>query len=148
MPGAAEHRAVLAAAEAAGDGELWQELPTFTFQAAYASDKAIATKRDAIVKVLAALAKLYRFADSPDSLDAFAKARADATGKDDRHEAETQWKFNRENHSYSRDLILSDERINYMQELNKSLGVQKEILPINRVADMSLARDALKLIGG
>ena len=35
-----------------------------------------------------------------------------------------------------------------MQELNKSLGVQKEILPINRVADMSLARDALKLIGG
>ena len=130
------------------DGELWKELPTFTFQAAYASDKAIATKRDAIVKVLAALAKLYRFADSPDSLDAFAKARAEATGKDDRHEAETQWKFNRENHSYSRDLILSDERINYMQELNKSLGVQKEILPINRVADMSLARDALKLIGG
>jgi ABC-type nitrate/sulfonate/bicarbonate transport system substrate-binding protein len=129
------------------DGELWKELPNFTFQAAYASDKAIETKRDAIVKTLAAFALLYRFADSPDSLDDFAKARAEATGKDERSEAETQWRFNRDNHSYSRDLILSDERINYMQELNKSLGVQKQILPISQVADMSLARDALKLIG-
>ncbi len=129
------------------DGELWKELPNFTFQAAYASEKAIATKRDAIVRTLAAFALLYRFADSPDSLEDFAKARAEATGKDERSEAETQWKFNRDNHSYSRDLVLSDERINYIQELNKSLGVQKQILPIEQVADMSMARDALKMIG-
>jgi hypothetical protein len=33
-----------------------------------------------------------------------------------------------------------------MQELNISLGVQKTLIPHERIADMSLARDALKLI--
>jgi hypothetical protein len=35
-----------------------------------------------------------------------------------------------------------------MQQLNVSFKVQKEILPFERVADMSLAADALKLLGG
>lgn len=35
-----------------------------------------------------------------------------------------------------------------MQELNVSFKVQKEILPFERVADMSLAADALKLLDG
>ena len=33
-----------------------------------------------------------------------------------------------------------------MQELNISLGVQKTLIPYERITDMSLARDALKLI--
>jgi hypothetical protein len=41
---------------------------------------------------------------------------------------------------------LSEERVRYMQDLNISLGVQKGLLPYGQVTDMSLARDALKLI--
>ena len=130
------------------DGELWKELPLFTFQAAYTSDEAIAKKRDAIVRTLAAFAKLYRYADGPNALDAFSAARTVATGKEDRHEAEVQWNFNREYHSYATDLVMTEERINYMQELNKSLGVQKTIMPFDKVCDMSMARDAIKMIGG
>ena len=34
-----------------------------------------------------------------------------------------------------------------MQELNLSLGVQKTVLPFDQVCDMSIARDAIKLMG-
>jgi hypothetical protein len=34
-----------------------------------------------------------------------------------------------------------------MQKLNVSFGIQKTMLPYDKVADMSLARDALKLLG-
>ena len=34
-----------------------------------------------------------------------------------------------------------------MQQLNVTLGVQKAILPLDRVADMSIARDAAILAG-
>ena len=128
------------------DGNLWTELPEFTFQAAYASDEAIRTKRDALVRTLAAFAKLYRYAQSPESKQAFFKARAEGMGKDDPEEALVEWNFYRDNHSYAVDLLLSEERVNYMQKLNQSLGVQKTIMPFNQVADMSLARDALKLL--
>jgi hypothetical protein len=33
-----------------------------------------------------------------------------------------------------------------MQQLNITTGTQKKLLPYNKVADMSLARDALKLL--
>jgi ABC-type nitrate/sulfonate/bicarbonate transport system substrate-binding protein len=43
--------------------ELWKELPEFTYQGSYASDQAIAQKRDLLVRILAAHARLYRFID-------------------------------------------------------------------------------------
>jgi hypothetical protein len=43
--------------------------------------------------------------------------------------------------------VLSPERVRYMQELNVSLGVQKSVLPYECVCDMSLAQDAIKLLG-
>lgn len=42
--------------------------------------------------------------------------------------------------------MLTPERINYLQQLNVALGIQKAVLPLDRVADMSLARDAAKLV--
>jgi hypothetical protein len=45
------------------------------------------------------------------------------------------------------DLTLSPERLRYMQELNIRFKVQKQTLPFERVADMSVAADALKLLG-
>jgi ABC-type nitrate/sulfonate/bicarbonate transport system substrate-binding protein len=128
------------------DGKFWDGLPEYTNQASYASERSIRERRDVIVRTLAAYAKLYRFISSPQSRDAYLAARAVALGKDEPAEGLAQWTFFQKNKSFAVDLVLSEERVRYMQELNISLGVQKTLIPHERIADMSLARDALKLI--
>jgi hypothetical protein len=48
---------------------------------------------------------------------------------------------------YAAGLVLSEERLRYLQELNVETGVQKPVWPFERVADMPLARDAIELLG-
>jgi len=129
------------------DGDLWDELPEFTYQASFASGQAIAEKRDILVRTLSAYCKLYRFVQKPDSLDAFVRARVAALNNSDQQEGESEWKFIQAHKPYAVDLVLSEERIRYMQNLNLELGVQQNSLSFNQIADMSLARDAVKLIG-
>jgi ABC-type nitrate/sulfonate/bicarbonate transport system substrate-binding protein len=128
-------------------GKFWDGLPEYTNQASYASERSINARREVIVRTLAAYAKLYRFISSPQSRDAYLAARAAALGKDEPAEALSQWNFFQKHQSFAVDLVLSEERIRYMQELNISLGVQKRLLPYEQITDMSLASDALKLIG-
>jgi ABC-type nitrate/sulfonate/bicarbonate transport system substrate-binding protein len=127
-------------------GELYRELPNFTFQAAYTSDRAIAQKRDALVRVLAAYAKLYRFLMTEESKQPWVAACAAVLNKMEPSSAAWLWNFYRENRLYATDLVLSPERVEYMQKLNVSLDVQKRVMTYDEVADMSLARDALKLL--
>ncbi len=129
------------------DGDLWKELPEYTYQASFAADRAIAEKREALVRVLAAYGKLYRFVSAPNSRDAFLRARATVFKSSDESEADFEWQFAQKYQPYATDLILSEERLRYMQNLNVEFDVQKKILPFNEVADMSLAKDALKLLG-
>ena len=129
------------------DGDLWKELPEYTYQASYASDRAIAEKRETLVRTLAAYGKLYRFISGPNSHDAFLRARDTAFKHPNPVEAEFEWSFAQKYHPYATDLTLSEERIRYMQSLNVEFGVQKQILPFSEVADMSLAKEALKLLG-
>ena len=49
---------------------------------------------------------------------------------------------------YAVNLTLTEERLNYMQGLNVELGVQKKVMPFSQVADMSVAQEALKMLGG
>jgi ABC-type nitrate/sulfonate/bicarbonate transport system substrate-binding protein len=128
------------------DGLLWKEIPEYTNQATYASDKAIAERRDLLVRTLAAYGEAYRYVSGPASKDAFVAARKAATSADDADHAVTQWQWIQTTQPYAKDLVLSDERINFVQDLNREFGIQKTILPVAQVADMSLARDALKLI--
>jgi ABC-type nitrate/sulfonate/bicarbonate transport system substrate-binding protein len=156
-------RAVVAGTVDAGPYEVWQQgrfgthaleegrfhvdFPEYTYQASYSSDRAIARKREAIVRTLAAYGKLYRFLAETQSREPFVKAFAAATGKDNREEAEAQWQFYHDQKPFAVDLVLSEQRVRYMQELNVSLGVQKRVLPFEQVCDMSLARDAVILLG-
>ena len=128
------------------DGKFWDGLPEYTNQAAYAAEKSLRERRDVIVRTLAAYASLYRFISSPDSRDAYVAARAAALNRDEREEALAQWNVFQQHQAFAVDLVLSEERVRYMQELNVSLGVQKSVLPFAQVADMSLAREALQLI--
>lgn len=128
------------------DGALWNELPEYTNQAMVTSDHAIAEKREVIVKALAAHAKLFRFVAAPDSKEPWIKARASATGKDNRDEAEAQWKFFNAPGMLATDLVLEPARFDFIQQLNVDVGAQEKMLPFDEFADMSIAKDALKLL--
>lgn len=129
------------------DGAFWKELPLYTGQAMYAPDQAIAEKRDTLVRVMAAYAKLFRFMSSPQSKAAMLAASRSALGDSVRPAAvAVQWRFFQHPGRLATNLVLSDKRIDYMQKLNVELGLQKTILPISEVADMSLALDAVKLL--
>jgi ABC-type nitrate/sulfonate/bicarbonate transport system substrate-binding protein len=128
-------------------GQMYKELPQFVNQAAFTTEAAIANKRDALVRTLAAYARLYRFIMSPGSKEAFVKASAIALSKVDPEEATHQWEFFQFYKPFAAALVLNEAQINYMQDLNISLGLQRARLPFNQVADMSLAQDAVKLLG-
>jgi ABC-type nitrate/sulfonate/bicarbonate transport system substrate-binding protein len=131
------------------DGDFWTALPEYTYQASYASSQAIANKRDGVVRVLAAYCEMYRFISSPDSRDAYIKARQDGLGGDkdlDAQEALTEWHFIQKYQPYATNLVIDQARIDYMQKLNLEFGTQTRMLPYDQVTDMSLARDAVKLL--
>lgn len=128
------------------EGDLWTQLPDFTFQASYASERAIANNRAALVRTLAAYAKLYRFLMTPESRDAYIEAQTAALGKSDPAAAEWQWRFFRETAIYATDLVLSPERVKWMQDLNLLLEVQRRALSYEQAVDVSTAKEALTLI--
>jgi ABC-type nitrate/sulfonate/bicarbonate transport system substrate-binding protein len=128
------------------DGMLWKEIPEYTNQGSYAPDRAIQQDRDLLVRVLAAYAKAYRFVSAPESQDAFVKAREKVVGNSDSQQALTQWRWIQANQPYAVGLTLTDDRINFVQQLNVEFKNQKSVLPVASVADMSLANDALKLL--
>ena len=83
---------------------------------------------------------------SGDSEADFIAASATALGKNDPDAARTQWKFYREIQPFAADLVLAEDRVRFMQELNVTTGSQTAVMPYGKVADMSLAREALKLL--
>jgi hypothetical protein len=61
--------------------------------------------------------------------------------------AASQWQFVQDNKPYALDLMISPERVDYMQRLNVEVGAQHRTLPYEHVTDMSLAADAVGMIG-
>lgn len=99
------------------------------------------------MKTLAAYGRAYKFIDGPSSKQEWIKAYREGVGPDSETMATGLWDWIQETKAFNTAIVLSPERINYMQELNVALGVQKAILPFDRVADMSIARDAAILAG-
>lgn len=128
-------------------GVLWRELPEFPNQASFASERAIHDKRDALVRVLAAHGLLYRCLQDPESWDDYAAAWVRALPDSGREEGHSQWRFYQDNRPFAEDLMLPPERVAYLQALNVTMGLQRDPLPYESIADMSLAHDALRLIG-
>ncbi len=129
------------------DGNMTINLPEYTYQGAWVSQKMIDTNRDLLVRTLAAYAKLYRFVQNPSSKDAVLAAQRAvfSTGLDATSDA--VWDYIQKYKPFAVDLVLSPERLNYMQNLNIGFKVQTKILPFDQVADMSIAEDAIKLLG-
>jgi ABC-type nitrate/sulfonate/bicarbonate transport system substrate-binding protein len=129
------------------NGDMSTELTEFTYQAGWTSRQAIDSKRDVIVRVLAAYAKLFRFVQDPSSQDAFLRARRTAFPTAPEHEHLSEWNFLQRVKPFALDLQISPERVRYIQQINLDFGAQKEMLPYERVADMSIAREAVGLLG-
>jgi len=127
--------------------DFWSELPEYPYQGSYASQAAIDNKREGLVRVLAAYCKMYRFMmEDPDAEEAFMQAYKTAVGASEEAQGRMMIKFTRQYRTYSRDLILSEKQIDYMQDLNLEFDIQKDRLPFDQVVDLSLAREAGKLL--
>jgi ABC-type nitrate/sulfonate/bicarbonate transport system substrate-binding protein len=123
-----------------------KEIPQFTNQGSFTTDKAIAEKRDALVRTLAAYGRAYRYVDNPGSKANYVKAYVEGAGPDSAVTGADRWDWIQSVQGYEADVAMSASRIMYMQQLNVALGNQKAVLPLEKVADLSLARDALKLL--
>ena len=127
-------------------GNLSAELPEFTYQGAWTSQRSIDTKRNLLVRTLAAYARLYRFVQTADAHDAFMSAWSSALKDPERRDGEALWNYVQKYKPFAVDLVLGKERIDYLQQLNMRVKVQSKILPYEQVTDMSIAQDALKLL--
>lgn len=130
-------------------GEMWVDLKDYPFQGGYASNNAIANKRDLLVRTLAAYAALFRHVTGPDSKEDFMEGRRVAlTASDAEFDAasEFQWNFMQETQPFANDLMLTAAGVDYVQDLNVRLGIQDAKMAFDKVADMSLAEEAIKLL--
>jgi NitT/TauT family transport system substrate-binding protein len=130
------------AARVLEDGQLWLELPEYTYQPAYASVRALEQKPEALARCLAAYLKLYRYLSGPDSKAAYLAARRTVASDSSSADGEAVWNFIQRYQPYALDAGLSPERIAYLQELNVAVGLQSHVLPFERVVDLSPARGA------
>lgn len=124
-------------------GVLWEELQAFPNQASFATRQAIAEKRDALVRVLAAHALLYRRLQSPDSWEPFAAAWREGLPNAPLEEGRTQWRFYQAHKPFAEDLALPEASVRFLQDVNIAMGRQTKALPFGDIADLSLARDAI-----
>ncbi|MBI1218573.1 MAG: hypothetical protein GC186_08495 [Rhodobacteraceae bacterium] len=128
-------------------GNMALELPDYTYQGAYSSANIIGKKRDVLVRTMAAYAKLYRFVQTPEAKDEFLAVRRALYPNAPEQENVAQWAVIQKYKPFAVNLTLSQQRLDYMQKLNVELGVQKTVLPYSTVSDMSIAQDALAMIG-
>jgi ABC-type nitrate/sulfonate/bicarbonate transport system substrate-binding protein len=128
------------------DGNMSVELPQYTFQGSWTTERHIATERDTLVRALAAYASLYRFVQDAANQAAFLRAGGVAFPQAPERDHLALWNYVQRYRPYAIDLTLSPERLRYLQEINISFKMQSQVLPFARVADMSIASDALRLM--
>ena len=127
-------------------GNMAESLSQFTYSAAWTSTQAIAERREDLVKALAAYATLYRFVQRPEAEPDFLRARTEVFPQAPQDEHLAEFQFIQKYRPFASELVLEPERLDYLQRLNVEAGSQQEILPFERVADMSLAAEALTLV--
>lgn len=117
------------------------ELPLWINQGAVASTSAIAGKRDALVKVLAAHMSLFQYLTTADSKTDYVKAYVAAGGSP--AAGKVEWEFLRSKTAYSPTLTLPEDKMNFLQQQNVGNGSQSKILGYSSYTDFSLRGDAL-----
>lgn len=127
-------------------GNIWETLPRYTFQTAYASDVAIKTKRDGLVAVMAAYGALYNYLMTAKSHDGYIAARRLVPFEYDERLAQTNWDFIQTQRPYCADLSLTTADVDYLQEYWVKHGIIDHQCPATSLADQSLSREAASLL--
>jgi ABC-type nitrate/sulfonate/bicarbonate transport system substrate-binding protein len=130
---------------AIANGDMSSELREFTYQAGWTSQSIIDSRREPLVRVLAAYAKLFRFMQQPSARSAFLSASRAVFPTAPEREHVDEWNFLQKVQPFAPGLLLSPERVRYLQQINVDFHIQSGILPYDRVVDMSLAEEALRL---
>lgn len=120
-----------------------QELPLWMNQGAVASTRAIATKRESLVKVLAAYVSLFKDLATPQSKDPYVAAYVTAGGS--AAEGAAEWQYINQNQAYSPALDLPADKVAFIQQQNVANGSQQKVLDYTSYTDLSLRADALAL---
>jgi NitT/TauT family transport system substrate-binding protein len=138
------------------DGLLWNELPDYTYQPAYASVRALRDRPDAVARCLAAYTRLYATLQSGRSEAAYLAARRRAAstlglggkagGGADGEGAEI-WRFVNRVRPYAVRPGLTPAQVATLQRLNVAVGLQTRVLPYEAVADPRPAMEARRLLG-
>jgi NitT/TauT family transport system substrate-binding protein len=128
------------------DGRLWQALPEYIYQPAYASVRALDARAEALGRCVAAYTRLYRYLSGPDSKAAYLEARRRSAPAGSPEEGEAVWNFIQRYRPYALEPGLRPRQVRALQELNVALGVQPQVLPFERIVDLSPARAAAKLL--
>ena len=128
------------------DGRLWETLPEYTYQPAYASVRALKEKPEAVARTLAAYTRLYRYLSGPASKAAYLEARRKAAGEPTTAEGESVWNFIQKVQPYALQVGLTPQRIQYLEDLNVAVGLQQKALPFDQVVDLAPARGAKRFL--
>ena len=94
---------------------MWKELPDYPYQLVYASTKAIAERREALVRTLAGYARLYRFLSTNNSWPAYSKARMAATGEKEAEAGRPAWNFIQEMKPFAVGIEVAPAQIAFLQ---------------------------------
>tara|TARA_A100001391_G_scaffold205403_1_gene205774 strand:- start:59784 stop:60797 length:1014 start_codon:yes stop_codon:yes gene_type:complete len=126
--------------------EVWEEVPSFPYQAGYASSRAIRDQREEIIRTICCYGDLYNFiqSDAPEAKGSYVDAFVNAAEMN-REAAAYQWEWVHANQAYSIDLMA--ESIDFLQDLNLEAGLQTRKLPIEEIADFSLLEEAKQRLG-
>lgn len=124
--------------------QMWKELPNYVNQGAYASVDTIKNKRQALVGVLAAYAKLFQYINTPQSKQDFVNAWVASGGQ--QAEGAATWEFESGNRVRG-NLTLSQSQSAYMQQLNIGTAQQHKMIQYSNIVDLSLAKEAVKRAG-
>lgn len=128
--------------------EMWKELPDYLTWSFYSSEEYIKSKGDGLARTLAGYAKTYRYVKTPESKELFMKIGTDEL-KGEPEQVEAYWNFCKNDGALAVDLAFTPKQIEFMQRLNVDAGgTQTNVLPFEKVVDLSIQKKALELLRG
>ena len=128
------------------DGEFWKELPLYVNQTIYASEKAIAERREGLIRVMAAYEDMFLWIQNPANRSDFMRYYKMAMTSASDDEAAFFYVFLSKPGALAPNLEITEKQLQFVQELNVEFQVQKAVLPFAQVADTSLAKEAVKRV--
>jgi len=127
-------------------GQIWQALPRYIFQTAYASAAALNNKFDGLVGTMAAYGALYTYLMKPETQDDYLSARRRVSPIFDEPSALAIWNFIQSQRPYRADLTISDGDMDYLQSIFHGIGIMRQWHKAGELMDMSAARKAAGLV--